>query len=108
MVWSEREAKLEVLSSYGSGRNEAAEEATARRLPLVNAAFDVGDWGRGADLLLPVGAPGWLDYSDEPERMLAFRPENCRGTAAAWKRLLSYRLGQLPEELSTIIRQLNK
>ena len=107
MVWNEREAKLESPNTYYGSRNEAAEEATARRLPVVNAAFDAGEWGRGANLLLPVGAPGWLDYSDEPERMLAFRPENCRGTAAAWKRLLSYRLGQLPEELSEIIRRHN-
>ena len=108
MVWNEREAKLGTSKTYNGSRNEAAEEATARRLPVVNASFDTGDWERGANLLLPVGAPGWLDYSDEPERMLAFRPENCRGTAAAWKRLLSYRLGQLPEELSEIVLRHNE
>ena len=105
MVWNNRAAMLESPDTYNGSRNEAAEEATARRLPVVNTAFDAGDWEKGADLLLPVGAPGWADYSDEPERLLAFRPENCRGTAAAWSRLLSYRLEQLPEELSRIIRQ---
>ena len=105
MVWNQRAAKLELPNNYGSSRNKAAEDATARRLPIVNAAFDAGDWGKGADLLLPVGASGWADYSDEPERLLAFRPENCRETAAAWNRLLSYRLKQLPEELSNIIRR---
>ena len=54
---------------------------------------------------LPVGAPGWARYEDEPERLLAFRADNCRGTAAAWQRLLSYRLTTLPKELATIIEE---
>lgn len=104
MVWRKRVAKLDEPDFYNGSRNEAAENATARRLPMVNEAFDAGDWSTGADLLLPVGAPGWADYSGEPERLLAFRPDNCRGTAAAWNRLLDYRLEQLPEELGDIIR----
>ncbi len=80
-----------------------AEEATSRRLPLVNSAFDAGDWHQGTTLLLPVGAPGWASYEDEPERMLAFRPENCKGVAIAWGRLLEHRQGALPEELKGIM-----
>ena len=89
---------------YDGNRDPAAEDATTRRLGLVNAAFDCGEWNAGADLLSPVGAPGWAAYPDEPERMLAFRPGNCRGTADAWKRLLFYRLDQLPQELVDTIR----
>lgn len=105
MVWSNRAAKLEDQDVYDGSRNENAENATARRLPLVNEAFDAGEWGTGADLLLPIGAPAWAAYPEEQERMLAFRPDNCRGTAAAWKRLLAHRLEQLPDELAEIIRQ---
>ena len=71
----------------------------------MNAAFDEGEWRAGANLLLPIGAPAWAAYPGEPERMLAFRPDNCRGTAAAWKRLLAHRLEQLPDELTEIICQ---
>ena len=106
-VWSSRVAKLNEPGSYGGGQHETAENATAERLLLVNAAFQAGDWARGANLLLPVGAPGWAGYEDEPERLLAFRTENCRGTAAAWRRLLSYRLTTLPEELATIIEEIS-
>ena len=88
---------------YCGSRNPAAEDATARRLVVVTAAFDLGEWNRGADLLSPIGAPGWASYPDEPERLLAFRPDNCRGTAEAWNRLLSHRLEQLPQELADII-----
>ena len=89
---------------YDGSSNPAAEDATARRLEIVKAGFDRGEWNRGADLLSPIGAPGWAAYPDEPERLLAFRPENCRRTAGAWQRLLSYRLEQLPQELADIIR----
>ena len=89
---------------YDGARNPAAEDATARRLVIVQAAFDLGEWNRGAGLLSPVGALGWAAYPDEPERLLAFRPDTCRGTAEAWKRLLCYRLEQLPQELADIIR----
>ena len=108
MVWTQRVANLDEPDTYFGSKNEAAENATALRLPIVNAAFDAGDWGHGADLLSPVGAPGWADYPGEPERLLAFRADNCQGTAAAWKRLLSYRLEQLPQELADIIRQPEK
>ena len=104
-VWSSRVAKLNEPGSYDGGQHETAENATAERLLLVNAAFEAGDWAKGANLLLPVGAPGWASYGDEPERLLAFRPDNCRGTAAAWRHLLSYRLTTLPEELATIIEE---
>ena len=104
-VWSSRVAKLNEPGSYDGGQRETAENATVERLLLVNAAFEVGDWAGGANLLLPVGAPGWARYEDEPERLLAFRPDNCRRTAAAWRRLLSYRLTTLPEELATIIEE---
>ena len=70
---------------------------------MVNAAFNHKEWNRGADLLSPIGAPGWADYLDEAELLLAFRPDNCRRTAAAWKRLLSHRLEHLPKELADII-----
>ena len=33
--------------------------------------------------------------------------DNCRETAAAWRRLLSYRLTTLPEELATIIEEIS-
>ena len=104
-VWSSRAAKLNEPGTYGGGQHETAESETVERLLLVNAAFEAGDWARGANLLLPVGAPGWARYKDEPERLLAFRPDNCRGTAAAWRRLLSYRLTTLTEELATIVNE---
>ena len=110
MVWTQRAAKLDEPDVYDGSKNqiavnEAAENATARRLTIVTGAFDAGEWETGTDLLLPIGAPGWAAYPGEPERLLAFRSDNCRGTEAAWNRLLSYRLEQLPEELSDIIRQ---
>ena len=89
---------------YDGSGNLAAEEATARRLVMVKAAFDQGEWNRGADLLSPIGAPGWAAYPDEPERMLAFTPENCRGTAEAWRKLLWHRLEELPQELADLIK----
>ena len=104
-MWSSRAAKLNEPGTYGGGQHETAESETVERLLLVNAAFEAGDWARGANLLLPVGAPGWARYEDEPERLLAFRPDNCRGTAAAWRRLLSYRLTTLTEELATIVNE---
>ena len=104
-VWSSRVAKLNEPGSYDGCQHETAENATAERLLLVNAAFEAGDWARGANLLLPVGAPGWARYEDEPDRLLAFRADNCRGTAAAWQRLFSYRLTTLPRGLATIIEE---
>ena len=101
-VWTNRVA---ALTDYDGSKNEAAEIATELRLPLVNAAFDAGEWGKGADLLLPIGCPGWQSFDDEPERMLAFKPSNCLGTALAWNRLLAYRLQQLPEELMVVVHQ---
>ena len=88
---------------YDGSNHPEAEEATSRRLPLVNSAFDAGDWHQGSMLLLPVAAPGWASYEDEPARMLAFRPENCKGVARAWGRLLEYRRGALPEELLEVL-----
>lgn len=107
MVWSQRVAKLEDPDTYNGNRDEPAEEATAIRLAEVEVAFDSGEWGKGADLLLPVGAPGWAAYPGEPQRLLAFRPANCIGTAEAWRRLATYRLGQLPEELANIVSNEN-
>ena len=104
MVWTSRVAKLDEDEVYDGNRNEAAENATARRLPLVKAAFDAEDWRKGADLLSPIGAPGWAEYPGESERLLAFRPDNCQETAEAWFRLLRYRLEQLPAELVEIVR----
>ena len=104
MVWSERVAKLDEENTCDGNNHQEEEDATGRRLPLVNQAFDVEEWGKGADLLLPIGAPGWAAYPGEPERLLAFRPDNCRGTALTWQRLLAYRLEQLPQELADIIR----
>ena len=108
MVWREREGKLGREDVYDGHRHPAEEDATARRLPLVYAAFDVGEWGKGANLLLPIGSPGWQANPGEPERLLAFRPDNCRGTALAWSRLLGYRLEQLPLELVAIITQVQR
>ena len=88
---------------YNGSNHPEAEDATSRRLPLVNNAFDAGDWHQGSMLLLPVAAPGWASYEDEPERMLAFQPENCKGVARAWGRLLEYRRSTLPVELKTIM-----
>lgn len=104
-VWLGRVSKLGNPDTYDGDRHEAAENATARRLPMVNDAFDAGEWAKGANLLLPVGAPGWAAYEDEPERLLAFGADNCRGTAAAWERLLSHRLLTLPEELGAIVKE---
>ena len=99
MVWGERADKLDEAYSYIE-RNPQAEDATASRLPLIKAAFDEGRWSEGAALLSPIGAPGWAAYPGETERLLAWRPENCRRTAAAWDHLKAYRLEQLPIELS--------
>ena len=57
-VWLGRVAELGDPDTYDGDRHEAAENATTRRLPMVNAAFDAREWARGANLLLPVGAPG--------------------------------------------------
>lgn len=103
MVWTKRVVIPDEPRFYYRNMDNAVEEATARRLLLVQQAFDNGEWGQGSDLLLPVGAPGWQSFPDERERLLAYRPDNCRGVAAAWNRLLSYRLGQLPDELADII-----
>lgn len=105
MVWSNRVAKLGEPDTYLGKNDRSAEDATARRLALIFDAFDAGDWGTGANLLLPVGAPGWAEYPGEPERLLAFRPDNCRGTTTAWHRLEQHRLEQLPDELASIVRQ---
>ena len=99
MVWAQRVAKLDDLDIYKGEQHVGAEDATKSRLPVVNAAFDVGDWETGARLLSPIGAPGWAAYPGESKRLLAFRPANCRGTAGAWDRLKSHRLQQLPLEL---------
>ena len=104
-VWSSRVTRLDDPDTYNGNRNEAAEMATMRRLLMVNAAFDGGEWAKGANLLLPVAAPSWASYEDEPERLLAFRADNCRGTAAAWERLLSHRLATLPDELAAIVNE---
>ena len=45
-------------------------------------------------------APGWAAYPGETERLLAWRPDNCTGTAAAWDRLKAHRFEELPPELS--------
>ncbi len=105
MVWRNRVVKLGDPDTYYGSNNKSAEDATARRLPLIFAAFDAGNWDTGANLLLPVGAPGWADYPGEPERLLAFSPDNCKVTAEAWRRLRQHRLEQIPEELASIIRQ---
>lgn len=102
MVWEQRVQRLDEDSPYIE-RNAHAENATASRLSLVNAAFSDGQWAKGAALLSPVGAPNWAAYPDEKERLLAWRPENCKGAAAAWARLKKYRLEQLPLELTRII-----
>ncbi|MDE0268024.1 MAG: hypothetical protein OXI96_03180 [Acidimicrobiaceae bacterium] len=102
MVWSNR---VDSLDTYDGNQHENAENATAKRLPLVDAALDTGEWGKAMDLLLPVGAPGWAVHEDEPERMLAFRADNCRGTATAWNRLMSQILAVLPCELVAIIKK---
>ena len=104
-VWSIRAAKLDEPDVYDGNRHENAENATAKRLRLVNAAINAEDWAKARNLLLPIGAPTWAAYEDEPERLLAFRAENCRGTAAAWGNLLSYSLAALPLELQMIIRE---
>ena len=104
-VWSGRAANLDDPDAYDGSRHENAEIATAKRLPLVNAAINTGDWAKARNLLLPIGAPAWAAYEDEPERLLAFRADNCRGTAAAWEKLLSYSLTALPNELRIIIRE---
>ena len=104
MVWRDRETKLNEPETYVGNKNPAAEDATERRLTIVEAALSVGDYRIASNLLFPIGAPPYADYPDEPERLLAFRPENCCRTAVAWERLRQHRLSQLPEELQTIIR----
>ena len=105
MVWKSRVEKLSEPDGRRWSENQAAEDATDRRLILVNAALDAGEWGRATNLLLPVAAPGWAYYPGEEERMLAFRPENCRGTSAAWDRLIQHRLAQLPESIIHLVKQ---
>ena len=105
MVWRQRVAKLSDPEAYDGSKDQQAEEATERRLLEVTKAFDGGDWRKGAGLLLPVGAPSWAAYEDEPQRLLAFREDHCRGTAKCWSRLLQHRLGQLPVALQSIIRE---
>ncbi|MXY45572.1 MAG: hypothetical protein F4Y44_01050 [Chloroflexi bacterium] len=100
MVWVQRVDNLYDADNYFGERHPQAEDATEARLLLVHAAFDSGQWEKGAALLSPIGAPRWAAYPDETMRLLAWRPENCRGTAAAWERLKEYRLKQLPFELS--------
>ena len=100
MVWGQRVQSMDESESYTGERNTQAENATAARLPLINAAFAACQWEKGAALLSPIGAPGWAAYPGESERLLAWRSENCRGTAAAWERLKAHRLEQLPLELS--------
>lgn len=104
MVWQQRVAKLDDLEAYDGSKHQQAEVATEARLLEVTRAFDHGDWRKGANLLLPIGAPGWADYEDEPQRLLAWREDNCRGVANCWSRLLQYRLEQLPKELKDTIR----
>ena len=103
MVWEQRVEKLDKTEQYTDERNTQAENANAARLPLINTAFAAGQWEKGAALLSPIGAPGWAAYPGETERLLAWRPDNCRGTAVAWERLKAHRLEQLPLELSRII-----
>lgn len=105
MVWSERVARLSNPDAYDGGRYKEAEEATTRRLKLVNEAFDAGEWDKGRNLLLPIGAPGWAAYEDEPQRMLAFRADNCRRTAVAWRRLSAHALSVVPNDLKAIINE---
>ena len=105
MVWSNRAAELDSTDAYDGNRHKDAENATAERLPLVNAVLDTDDWRKAMNLLLPVGAPGWAAYEDEPERMLAFRADNCRGTASAWNKLVPQILATLPGELVAIIKE---
>jgi hypothetical protein len=104
-VWSNRASELDSPYAYDGNRHKDAENATAERLPLVDAALDAGDWRKAMNLLLPVGAPGWAAYEDEPGRMLAFRADNCRGTASAWKRLLPQIMAALPGELRAVIKE---
>jgi hypothetical protein len=105
MVWSGRTANLGEPDTYDGSRNEDADNATAKRLPLVNAALNAGEWRNAMNLLLPIGAPGWAAYEDEPERMLAWGSDNCRGTASAWEKLLPQIRGALPCELASIIKE---
>ncbi len=104
MVWEGRVAKLGDADTYDGSNSSQAEEATEKRLRVVTSAFDEGDLRKGANLLLPIGAPSWAAYEDEPQRLLAFREDNCRDVANCWSRLLQYRLGQLPKELQDTIR----
>ena len=105
LVWTSRVAKLDDPDGRRWAESEATKDATARRLVLVNEEFDSEEWERGTNLLLLVAAPGWAYYPGEDERMLAFRPENCRGISEAWERLLRYRREQLPEDLLLIIER---
>ena len=78
MVWQQRVAKLDDPEAYDGSKHQQAEVATEARLLEVTRAFDHGDWRKGANLLLPIGAPGWAAYEDEPQRLLAWREDNCR------------------------------
>ena len=102
MVWRKRVDQIG--DAYGGHRHPQAEAATAQGLLEVGRAFDDGDWERGATGLFPIGAPGWQEFEDEPQRLLAFREDNCRGVALCWSRLLRYRLEQLPTELQECVR----
>lgn len=92
MVWNERTMKIP--DRY------RAETETAKRLDEVEAAFDRGDWAKGAKLLQPIGN-SWLQVSDV--KLWAWNPNNCRRVAHAWNRLREYLLHSLPVEIAELI-----
>ena len=94
MVWTNRTAK--------PGEEQTPEMATSVRLDQVEAAFNKGDWDRGAGLLQPIGAPAW-DRPPGPA-LFAWNHDNCVRTALAWRRLREHRLSCLPPSVKAGIQ----
>lgn len=100
MVWNKRAAKAE------SNKKCRDESRTARQLDRVHEAFNMGNWRRGAELLMPIGS-GWTpgDRGESAEPLYAWSPDNCLRTSEAWDRLFCHLLSRLPIEVRGIVKQ---
>lgn len=101
MVWANRDkgGKGEPDPRF-AGRNE---DATAKRLDEVEAAFNAQLWEDGAQLLAPIAAPKWsMDRADTP--LYAWEPVNCHRTAGLWAKLREWRATQLPDDLRHLVK----
>ena len=100
MVWNKRATKAD------SNKKPRNESRTARQLDRIHEAFNMGNWKRGSELLMPIGSswtPGDREESAEP--LYAWNPDNCLRTSEAWDRLFYYLLSRLPNDIRSIIKQ---